>query len=427
MPIVRPRSEAVERETAPSARARAQIALGLRKRRTASSVSADRGVGGLGVEHAGRVGDDDPVLARPGGVDMVVADAEAGDDLQLRQLRHQVAVDLRGRGRRRRAREWSARSAPAPPPVGLEPEPVQRRARSIRSAILHALGRHQNIEVRHAPPLMSKSLRDRAPSPWRADGRSTSSRRAIAAALPHAGRRLDMARRAATWPAPMHVRSPDPPAAPPALARRLMLRDFRSYAALDMRFRAAADRVLRGENGAGKTNLLEALSLFSPGRGLRRAELAELRAASAARGGFAVSVEVEEDGERRQLGVGWSPAGADGAAERRQPHRPRARRLGARLHRPCPARLADAGDGLAVRRPGRASGDASSTGSCWRSIRSHGARVNAFERALARPQPAARGGRAQRRLARRGRARGGRTRRRRSPRRGSNACAGSRR
>ncbi|MEX0760522.1 MAG: AAA family ATPase, partial [Tistlia sp.] len=34
--------------------------------------------------------------------------------------------------------------------------------------------------------------------------------------------------------------------------------------------------VLTGPNGAGKTNLLEAISLLTPGRGLRRAPLAEL-------------------------------------------------------------------------------------------------------------------------------------------------------
>ncbi|MGB5084121.1 MAG: AAA family ATPase, partial [Methylocystis silviterrae] len=49
--------------------------------------------------------------------------------------------------------------------------------------------------------------------------------------------------------------------------RRLTLSDFRSYAALDCRFESTII-ALFGENGAGKTNLLEALSLFSPGRGL---------------------------------------------------------------------------------------------------------------------------------------------------------------
>ena len=53
--------------------------------------------------------------------------------------------------------------------------------------------------------------------------------------------------------------------------RRLALTDFRSYASLDLPIDARLV-VLTGENGAGKTNLLEALSLLAPGRGLRRAE-----------------------------------------------------------------------------------------------------------------------------------------------------------
>src|SRR3974390_2024421 len=105
------------------------------------------------------------------------------------------------------------------------------------------------------------------------------------------------------------------PAARRPLVRRLMLRDFRSYAALDLRIDGRLV-VLCGENGAGKTNLLEALSLLAPGRGLRRAQLA-----ASARGGgagaFALSVEVEEDGERRQLGSAWSAPDEGAAAERK--------------------------------------------------------------------------------------------------------------
>ena len=52
----------------------------------------------------------------------------------------------------------------------------------------------------------------------------------------------------------------------------LRLTDFRSYGALDLTL-TPAPVVLFGANGAGKTNLLEAVSFLSPGRGLRRAKL----------------------------------------------------------------------------------------------------------------------------------------------------------
>ncbi|WP_284278905.1 AAA family ATPase, partial [Sphingobium jiangsuense] len=45
--------------------------------------------------------------------------------------------------------------------------------------------------------------------------------------------------------------------------------------------------VLTGENGAGKTNILEAVSLLTPGRGLRGAALSQM-ARQGGRGGFGV-------------------------------------------------------------------------------------------------------------------------------------------
>ena len=55
----------------------------------------------------------------------------------------------------------------------------------------------------------------------------------------------------------------------------LLVTDFRSYerATLDL---GGASVFLVGANGAGKTNLLEAISFFSPGRGLRGATLAQV-------------------------------------------------------------------------------------------------------------------------------------------------------
>ncbi len=93
---------------------------------------------------------------------------------------------------------------------------------------------------------------------------------------------------------------------------RLTLTDFRSYdrAELSVGGRSA---FLFGPNGAGKTNLLEAISLFSPGRGMRAASLGEFgrRLPGEAQGrAWAVSAVVETDGGEVQLGTGVEAAGA---------------------------------------------------------------------------------------------------------------------
>ncbi|MAM40761.1 MAG: DNA replication/repair protein RecF [Erythrobacter sp.] len=56
---------------------------------------------------------------------------------------------------------------------------------------------------------------------------------------------------------------------------RISLTHFRNHSATELTGTARFN-LLVGENGAGKTNVLEAISLLSPGRGLRRAPLAEI-------------------------------------------------------------------------------------------------------------------------------------------------------
>ena len=92
----------------------------------------------------------------------------------------------------------------------------------------------------------------------------------------------------------------------------LTLTDFRSYEGARLELGAGAN-VLYGPNGAGKTNLLEAISLLTPGKGLRGASTAEIgRRVPDERVGraWAVAAVLEADGEERRLGTGIQAPGA---------------------------------------------------------------------------------------------------------------------
>jgi DNA replication and repair protein RecF len=73
---------------------------------------------------------------------------------------------------------------------------------------------------------------------------------------------------------------------------RLSLTDFRSYADQAI-VPGPGFVVLTGENGAGKTNVLEAISLLAPGRGLRAAALGEI-ARRDGPGGFGIGARLGE-------------------------------------------------------------------------------------------------------------------------------------
>lgn len=83
---------------------------------------------------------------------------------------------------------------------------------------------------------------------------------------------------------------------------RLRLADFRNYQALDLALEPRAI-VFTGENGAGKTNLLEAISLLGPGRGLRRATHDEI-ARDGGASGFAIHAAIEGPLGASELGTG---------------------------------------------------------------------------------------------------------------------------
>ncbi|MBL6940190.1 MAG: AAA family ATPase, partial [Alphaproteobacteria bacterium] len=101
---------------------------------------------------------------------------------------------------------------------------------------------------------------------------------------------------------------------------RLTLRNFRSYAEAVLAV-SGAPVVLAGPNGAGKTNVLDAISLLSPGRGLRGAKLGEhvRRGPSAPSDAlWAVAADVTRGGEGYEVGTGLTlgPNGGERRAVR---------------------------------------------------------------------------------------------------------------
>ena len=104
---------------------------------------------------------------------------------------------------------------------------------------------------------------------------------------------------------------------------RLSLTDFRSYASAAIA-PGPGFVLLSGDNGAGKTNLLEAVSLLAPGRGLRGATLGEMARIDGG-GGFSVSASLGDvtvgtgtlaaAPERRQLRINGAAASVNALGE----------------------------------------------------------------------------------------------------------------
>ena len=99
------------------------------------------------------------------------------------------------------------------------------------------------------------------------------------------------------------VDSSPPPHAAKLAVKNLSLTQFRSYARLSLDV-GPEPVVLTGENGAGKTNLLEALSLLAPGGGLRRARLSDLCHRGADTQGWAVAAVLSGPNGFINIGTG---------------------------------------------------------------------------------------------------------------------------
>lgn len=94
----------------------------------------------------------------------------------------------------------------------------------------------------------------------------------------------------------------------PAITR-LQLTDFRNHENLALEVGPGLV-VICGDNGLGKTNILEAISWLAPGRGLRGAALADC-ARHGGPGGFAVAASLHHPSGPVMLGTGTSAAAPD--------------------------------------------------------------------------------------------------------------------
>lgn len=92
---------------------------------------------------------------------------------------------------------------------------------------------------------------------------------------------------------------------------RLTLTDFRNYAFLRITPNLRPI-IITGENGSGKTNILEAVSFLTPGRGMRSARLADIRRFTPAvidntympsNSSWAVSAIVSKNGDEYEIGT----------------------------------------------------------------------------------------------------------------------------
>jgi DNA replication and repair protein RecF len=99
---------------------------------------------------------------------------------------------------------------------------------------------------------------------------------------------------------------PQPRYSPPMALDRIRLAWFRNHRNTALAGTGAFNLLL-GENGAGKTNILEAISLFAPGRGIRRAALPDM-AGHGGDGAFAVASDLTlPHGEPLRIGTGTGP------------------------------------------------------------------------------------------------------------------------
>ncbi len=90
--------------------------------------------------------------------------------------------------------------------------------------------------------------------------------------------------------------------------KRLILNNYRSYEKLRIDTLLHKNIIITGENGAGKTNILEGISMLSQSGPFRKAKLSQLGRIESPDSIFTISAQIESDDETSNIGLSYNYA-----------------------------------------------------------------------------------------------------------------------
>ena len=88
--------------------------------------------------------------------------------------------------------------------------------------------------------------------------------------------------------------------------RSVDLENFRSYKKLNIKIENFKSIVLTGKNGTGKTNLLEAISFLSPGKGFKNCKLDEVINTNSNTNHSSIFFIIEDGRKKNEIGIGFT-------------------------------------------------------------------------------------------------------------------------
>ena len=93
--------------------------------------------------------------------------------------------------------------------------------------------------------------------------------------------------------------------------RSVYLENFRSYKKLNIEIKNIQYVILTGKNGIGKTNILEAISFLSPGKGFRNSRLDDVINTDSNLNQSSIFFVIEKENQKNEIGIGFTKENID--------------------------------------------------------------------------------------------------------------------